>query len=128
MNLIVFILVQPQLNIDIPSSHELIGLKNGMSLGITVNLLANPSPFIQWIFRRSDSIDKVIKSYMSLNGFEYTSHIFIQAINMTQFGSYTVIATNTIGSFNKTFSVIEQRKYYLFSYWFIFCSLLVYFL
>jgi len=116
VHLFVFILVQPQLNIDIPSSHALIGLKNGMSLGITVMLLANPAPFIQWTFRRNDYIDKVIKSYMSANGIEYTSHIFIQAINKTQFGSYTFIATNTIGSFNKTFSVIEQRKYYLFSY------------
>jgi hypothetical protein len=31
VHLFVFILVQPQLNIDIPSSRELIGLKNGMS-------------------------------------------------------------------------------------------------
>ena len=113
MHLFVFILVQPQLNIDIPSSHELIGLKNGMSLVIAVNLLANPAPFMQWIFRRNDS--KVIKSYMSSNGIEYTSHIFIQAINKTQFGSYTFIATNNIRSFNKTFSVIHQGKYCLFS-------------
>jgi hypothetical protein len=115
VHLFVFILVQPQLNIDIPSSHELIGLKNGMSLVIAVNLLANPAPFMQWIFRRNDSIDKVIKSYMSSNGIEYTSHIFIQAINKTQFGSYTFIATNNIRSFNKTFSVIHQGKYCLFS-------------
>ena len=128
VHLFVFILVQLQLNIDIPSSHELIGLKNGMALGITVNLVANPSPFIQCIFRRNDSIDKVIKSFMSSNGFEYTSHIFIQAIKKTQFGSYTVITTNNIGSFNETFSVIEQGKCYLFCYCFIFCVLPVHFL
>jgi len=97
-------------------------------LGITVNLLANPAPTIQWVFRKNDSIDNVIMSYISSNGFEFTSHIFIQAINKTQFGSYIVTATNNIGSLNKTFSVIEQGKYYLFSYWFIFCVLLMYFL
>ena len=123
-----FILVQPELNIDIPSSHELIDLKTGMSLGITVNLLANPAPTIQWVFRKNDSIDNIIMSYMSSNGFEFTSHIFIQAIHKTQFGSYIIIATNNIGSFNKTFSVIEQGKLYLFSYCFIFCVHLMYFL
>lgn len=99
-----------------------------MSLNITVNILANPAPTIQWVFRRNDSTDSVIKSHNSSNGFEFTSHIFIQAINKTQFGSYTVIATNNIGSFNKTFSGIEQGKLYLFSYCFIFCVLLMYFL
>lgn len=103
----VFIIVQPQLNIDIPSSYELIGLEIGMSLNITDDLLANPAPTIQWMFRRNHSTDSVIKSHSS---FEFTSHIIIQAINKTQFGSYIVIATNTIGSFNKTFSVIEQGK------------------
>ena len=50
-----FILVEPHLNVDIPSSHEIIGLQNGTSLNITVNLLANPAPTIQWVFRK-DSI------------------------------------------------------------------------
>ena len=124
----VFIVVPPQLNVDIPSSYELIALKIGMSLNITVNILANPAPTIQWVFRRNDSTDSVIMSHSSSNGFEFTSHIFIQAINKTQFGSYIVIATNTIGSYNKIFSVIEQGKLYLFSYCKIFCVLLMYFL
>ena len=120
MHFYAFIVVPPQLNIDIPSSYELIALTIGMSLNITVNILANPGPTIQWVFRRNDSTDSVIKSHSSSNGFEFTSHIFIQEINKTQFGSYIVIATTNIGSFNKTFSVIEQGKLYLFSYCFIF--------
>jgi hypothetical protein len=81
-----------------------------MFLGITVNLLANPAPSIQLAFRRNYLIDYVIKSHSSSNGFEFTSHIFMPAINKTQFGSYIVIATNNIGSFNKTLYVIEQGK------------------
>jgi hypothetical protein len=81
---------------------------------------------MQWVFRRNDYIDKVIKSCIRSNGFEFTSYIFIQAINKTQFGSYIVIATNNIGSFNQTFSVIEHGKLYLFSYSFILCVLFVY--
>ena len=91
VHLYVFIVVQPQLNIDIPSSYELITLKIGMSL----NILANQAPTIQWVFRRNDSTDSVTKSHISSNGFEFTSHIFIQTINKIQFGSYIVIATNT---------------------------------
>jgi hypothetical protein len=60
-----FILVEPHLNVDIPSSHEIIGLQNGTSLNITVNLLANPAPTIQWVFRKNDSIDNIIQSYSS---------------------------------------------------------------
>ena len=95
-----------------------------MSLNITVNILANPAPTIQWVIRRNQSIDSGLMSRSSSNGFEFTLHIFIQAINKTQFGSYIVIATNTIGSYNKTFSVIEQGKLYLSSY----CKYFVYFL
>ena len=51
------ILVEPLLNVDIPSSHEIIGLQNGTSLNITVSLLANPAPTIQWVFRKNDSTD-----------------------------------------------------------------------
>jgi hypothetical protein len=103
-----FILVQPHLNVDIPSSHEIIGLQNGTSLNITVNLLANPAPTIQWVFRKNDSIDNIIKSYSSSKGFEYKSNIFIQEINKTQFGTYIVIATNNIGRFNRKFSVNQK--------------------
>jgi hypothetical protein len=116
------------LNIDIPSSYELIALTIGISLNITVNILANPAPTIQWVFRRNYSTESVIMSHSSSNGFEFTTHIFIHAINKTQFGSYIVIATNTIGSYNKTFSVIEQGNLYLSSYCKIFCVLLMYFL
>ena len=113
-----FILVEPQLNIDIPSSHEIIGLQNGTSLNITVNLLANPAPTIQWVFRKNDSIDNIIKSYSSSNGFEFTSNIFIQEINKTQLGSYIVIATNNIGRFSRTFSVNQKGKYFFFNMFF----------
>ena len=109
------ILVEPHLNMDIPSSHEIIGLQNGTSLNITVSLLANPPPTIQWIFRKDDSIDNIIKSYILSNGFEFTSNIFIQEINKTQFGSYIVIATNNIGSFNRKFSVNKKGNYYIYS-------------
>ena len=112
-----FILVEPHLNVDIPSSHEIIGLQNGTSLNITVNLLANPAPTIQWVFRKNDSIDNIIKSYSSSNGFEFTSNIFIQVINKTQIGSYIVIATNNIGRFSRKFSVNQKGKY-LFSIYF----------
>ena len=109
-----FILVQPHLNVDIPSSHEIIDLQNGTSLNITVNLLANPAPTIQWVFRKNDSIDNIIKSYSSSNGFEYKSNIFIQEIKKTQFGTYIVIATNHIGRFNRKVSVNQKGKYYIF--------------
>jgi hypothetical protein len=102
------ILVQPHLNVDIPSSNEIIGLQDGTSLNITVNLLANPAPTIQWVFRKNDSIDNIIKSYSSSKGFEYKSNICIQEINKTQFGSYIVIATNNIGRFNRKFSVNQK--------------------
>ena len=128
MHFYAFIVVPPQLNIDIPSSYELIALTIGMSLNITVNILANPGPTIQWVFRRNDSTDSAIMSHSSSNGFEFTSYIFMQAINKTEFGSYSFIATNTIGRYDKTFSVIEQGKLYLFSYCKICCVLLMYFL
>ena len=91
-----FILVQPHLNVDIRSSHEIIGLPDGTSLNITVNILANPTPTMQWVIRKNDSIDNIIKSNSNSNGFEYKSNIFIQEINKTQFGTYIVIATNNI--------------------------------
>jgi hypothetical protein len=109
-----FILVQTHLNVDIPSSHEIIGLQNGTFLNITVNLLPNPAPTIQWVFRKNDSIDNIIKSYSSSNGFEYKSNIFIQEIKKTQFGTYIVIATNNIGRFNRNVSVNQKVKYYIF--------------
>ena len=111
-----FMLGQPHLNVDIPSSHEIIGLQNGTSLNITVSLLANPAPTIQWIFRTNDSIDNIIKSYIRSNGFEFTSNIFIQEINKTQFGTYIVIATNNIGRFNRIFSVNQKGKYYIYMF------------
>jgi len=110
-----YILVEPHLNVDIPSSHEIIGLQNGTSLNITVSLLANPAPAIQWIFRKDNSIDNIIKSYILSNGFEFTSNIFIQEINKTQFGSYLVIATNNIGSFNRKFSVNQKGNFYIYT-------------
>jgi hypothetical protein len=109
-----FISVQPHLIVDIPSSHEITGLQDGTSLNITVNLLANPTPTMQWVFRKNDSIDNIITSNSNSNGFEYKSNIFIQEINKTQFGSYIVIATNNIGRFNKTFSVNQKGKYYIY--------------
>ena len=113
--LLLFILVEPHLNVDIPSSSELIGLQNGTSLNITVNLISSPLPtYIQWIFRQEDDIDNVIKSYNSSKGFTCTSYIFIQTINSTQFGYYIVIATNSIGSFRRTFTVIQKGKYYFY--------------
>ena len=108
-----FILVQPHLNVDIPSSHEIIVLQNGTSLNITLNLLANPAPTMHWVFRKNDSIDNIIKSYSSSNGFEYKSNIFMQEINETQFGSYIVIATTNIGRFNRNFSVNQKGKHYI---------------
>ena len=114
----VFILVEPHLNVDIPSSHEIIGLQNGTSLNITVNLLANPAPTIQQVFRKNDSIDNIIKSYSSSNGFEFTSNIFIQEINKTQLGSYIIIATNNIGRFSRKFSVNQKGKYICISIYF----------
>jgi len=112
VHLLLFILVEPRLNVENPSSSELIGLKNGTSLNITVNLISSPLPtYIQWIFRQEDDIDNVIKSYNSSKGFTYTSYIFIQTINSTQFGYYIVIATNSIGSFRRTFTVIQKGKY-----------------
>ena len=123
MHLYVFFVVPPQLNIDIPSSYELIALTIGISLNITVNILANPAPTIQWVFRRNYSTESVIMSHSSSNGFEFTTHIFIHATNKTRFGSYIVI-----GSYNKTFSVIEQGNLYLSSYCKICCVLLMYFL
>ena len=86
-------------------------------LNITVNLLANPAPTIQWVFRKNDSIDSIIKSYSSSNGFEFTSNIFIQEINKTQLGSYIVIATN-IGRFSWNFSVNQKGKYICISIYF----------
>ena len=91
-----FISVQPHLIVDIPSSHEITGLQDGTLLNITVNLLANPAPTMQWVFRKNDSIDNSITSNSNSNGFEYRSNIFIQEISKTQFGSYIVIATNNI--------------------------------
>jgi hypothetical protein len=69
---------------------------------------------MQWVFRKNDSIDNSITSNSNSNGFEYKSNIYIQEINKTQFGSYIVIATNNIGRFNKTFSVNQKGKYYIF--------------
>jgi hypothetical protein len=101
--------------VNIPGSTELIGMQNGTSLNITVNLISSPLPtYIQWIFRQEDDIDNVIKSYNSSRGFTYTSYIFIQTINSTQFGYYIVIATNNIGSFKRTFTVIQKGKYYYY--------------
>ena len=122
MHLLLFILVEPRLNVNFPSSSELIGLQNGTSLNITVNLIANPRPtYIQWIFRKNDSIDSVIKSYNSSKGFTYTSNIFIQTINSTQFGYYIVIVTNSICSFRRTFTVIQKGKYYFYTCLLIMC-------
>jgi hypothetical protein len=53
--------VQPRLNDDIPSSDEVIRLKIGMSLNLTVNLIANPTPTTQWIFRRKGLIDQTVQ-------------------------------------------------------------------
>ena len=115
MHLLLFILVEPRLNVDTPSSSEVIGLQNGTSLNITVNLIANPLPtYIQWIFRKNDFIDNVIKSYNSSKGVIYTSNIFIHSINSTQFDYYIVIATNIIGSFRRIFTVIQKGKYYFY--------------
>ena len=115
VHLLLFILVEPRLNVDIPSSSELIGLQNGTSLNITINLISSPLPtYIQWIFRQEDDIDNVIKSYNSSKGFTYTSYIFIWTINSTQFGYYISIATNNIGSFRRAFTVIQKGKYYFY--------------
>ena len=115
MHFLVLILVEPRLNVDIPSSSELIALQNGTSLNITVNFIANPFPtYIKWIFRQEDDIENVIKSYNSSRGFTYTSYIFIQTMNSSQFGYYIVIATNNIGSFKRTFTVIQKGKYYYY--------------
>ena len=115
-----FILVQPHLNVDIRSSHEIIGLQDGTSLNITINLLANPTPTMQWVIRKNDSIDNIIKSNSNSNGFEYKSNISIQEITKTQFGTYIVIATNNIGRFNRTFSVNQKGKYYIYIYFNVF--------
>jgi hypothetical protein len=115
-----FILVQPHLNVDIRSSHEIIGLQDGTSLNITVNILANPTPTMQWVIRKNDSIDNIIKSNSNSNGFEYKSNIFIQEINKTQFGTYIVIATNNIWRFNRPFSFNQKGKYYIFIYFNVF--------
>jgi hypothetical protein len=103
-------------------STELFGLQNGTSLHITVNLIANPlQTYIQWVFRKNDSIDSVIKSYNNSKGFTYTSNICIQTIISTQFGYYIVIVTNSIGSFRRTFTVIQQGKYYFYTCILIMC-------
>ena len=113
--MLLFVSVEPRLNVDTPSSSEVIGLQNGTSLNITVNLIANPLPTdIQWIFRKNDSIDNVIKSSNSSKGFTCTSNIFMHSINSTQFGYYIAIATNSIGSFRRTFTVIQKGKYYFY--------------
>jgi len=113
INLFLFISVQPRLNDDIPSSDELIRLNIGMSLNLTVNLISNPTPTIQWIFRRKGFIDQTLQPHSNSNGYKYTSTIYIQTINSTQYGSYIVSATNDIGNFSTAFSVIHPGKYYL---------------
>jgi hypothetical protein len=119
VNFFLFISVQPRLNDDIPSSDEVIHLQIGMSVNLTVNLLSNPTPTTQWIFRRKDFIDQTLQPHSNSNGYKYTSTIYIQTINSTQYGSYIVSATNDIGNFSTTFSVIQPGRYYLYMYCFI---------
>ena len=121
MNLFLFISVQPRLNDDIPSSYELIRLNIGMSLNLTVNLISNPTPTTQWILRRKGLIDQTLQPHSNSNGYQYTSTIYIQTINSTQYGSYIVSATNDIGNFSTAFSVIQPGGYmfYLYMYCFI---------
>ena len=115
VHLPLFILVELRLNVDIQSSSELIGLQNGTSLNITVNLISSPLPTnIQWTFRQEDDIDNVIKSYISSKGFTYTPYIFIRTINSTQFGYYIGIAPHNIGSFRRAFTFIQKGKYYFY--------------
>jgi hypothetical protein len=113
VNLFLFISVQPRLNDDIPSSDEVIRLKIGMFLNLTVNLISNPTPTTQWIFRRKGFIDQTLQPHSYSNGYKYTSTIYIQTINSTQYGSYIVSATNGIGNFSTAFSVIQPGRYYL---------------
>jgi hypothetical protein len=121
INIFLFISVQPQLNDDIPSSDELIRLNIGMSLNLTVNLISNPTPSTQWILRRKGFIDQTLQPHSNSNGYQYTSAIYVQTINSTQYGSYIVSATNDIGNFSTAFSVIQAGKYmfYLYKYCFI---------
>jgi hypothetical protein len=120
MNLFLFISVQPRLNDDIPSSYKLIRLNIGMSLNLTVNLISNPTPTTQWILRRKGLIDQTLQPHSNSNGYQYTSTIYIQTINSTQYGSYIVSATNDIGNFSTAFSVIQPGRYMLYLYMYCF--------
>ena len=120
INLLLFISVQPRLNDDIPSSDELIRLNIGKSLNLTVNLISKPTPSIQWILRRKGFIDQTLKPHSNSNGYQYTSTIYIQTINSTQYGSYIVSATNDIGNFSTVFSVIQPGRYILYLYMYCF--------
>jgi hypothetical protein len=88
VNFFLFISVQPRLNDDIPSSDEVIRLKIGMFLNLTVNLISNPTPTTQWIFRRKGFIDQTLQPHSNSNGYKYTSTIYIQTINSTQYGGW----------------------------------------
>ena len=125
INLFLFISVQPRLNDDIPSSDELIRLSIGMSLNLTVNLISNPTPTTQ----RKGFIDQTLQPHSNSNGYQYTSTIYIQTINSTQYGSYIVSATNDIGNFSTAFSVIQPGRYifYLYMYCFICVSSIYHF-
>ena len=120
MNLFLFISVQPRLNDDIPSSYELIRLNIDISLNLTVNLISNPTPTTQWILRRKGLIDQTLQPHSNSNGYQYTSTIYIQTINSTQYGSYIVSATNDIGNFSTAFSVIQPGRYMLYLYMYCF--------
>ena len=120
MNLFLFISVQPRLNDDIPSSYKLIRLNIGMSLNLTVNLISTPTPTTQWILRRKGLIDQTLQPHSNSNGYQYTSTIYIQTINSTQYGSYIVSATNDIGNFSTAFSVIQPGRYMLYLYMYCF--------
>ena len=113
VNFFLFISAQPRLNDDIPSSDEVIRLKIGMSLNLTVNLISIPTPTTQWTLRRKGFIDQTLQPHSNSNGYKYASTIYIQTINSTQFGSYIVSATNDIGNFSRAFYVIQPGRYYL---------------
>lgn len=111
--------VQPRMNDDIVSSDEVIRMKIGMPLNITVSLISNPAPTTQWIFRRKGFIDQTLQPHSNSNGYKYISTIYIQVINSTQYGSYIFSATNAIGHFSTAFSVIQAGMYYLYMCCFI---------
>ncbi|CAC5394878.1 unnamed protein product [Mytilus coruscus] len=100
------VLFKPSLDKTRPNSPSHISATENNTLVITVTIISNPTPTIEWAFKGQAVMNScnfsTILSNTTTNGFRTSSSISIDNVQSSNFGEYTLTARNTIPSRQKT--------------------------